>query len=168
MSEFQQWRYWSHQWGLKDMTSCNYDYFNPTSLHSRGCKLTRWGCGMSALAPCINLWSDHFLLNTNACKSFGVPHAMEPTPLLPCQMGRKSCSSNKLRTLVKTLWKGSGFGQPLKCQSVKLQKPPRVSNTWHKEQNPIYKCINVDFLLSVSILTFLTVKKKENIAKTEN
>ena len=34
-------RYWSHQLGLKDMTSCN--YFNSTSLHFRDCKLTTRG-----------------------------------------------------------------------------------------------------------------------------
>ena len=41
-----QWRYWSHQWGSKDMTSHN--NFNPTSLQARDCKLitlggVKWG-----------------------------------------------------------------------------------------------------------------------------
>ena len=33
--------------GLKDKT--DHDYFNPTSLQSRDCKLKTWGCEMGAL-----------------------------------------------------------------------------------------------------------------------
>ena len=48
MLAFWQWRYWSHWWGLKDTTGHN--YFNPTSFHSRDCKLTTWGWEMDVLA----------------------------------------------------------------------------------------------------------------------
>ena len=37
---------------------------------------------------------------------------------------------------MKTLWEGTGFDHPLKCESVKLLKPPSMSNVWHKKQKP--------------------------------
>ena len=61
---------------LKDMTG--HDYFNPTSLHSRDCKLTTWGCGMGALAHASDFWSDHFILNTDTMKLLVFP--MQGTP----------------------------------------------------------------------------------------
>ena len=48
-SVFWRWRYWSHQWSLKDMTGHN--NLNPTSLCARDCKL--WGCEVGALAHAL-------------------------------------------------------------------------------------------------------------------
>ena len=97
-SAFWRWRYWSHQWGLKDMT--NHDFFNPTSLPSRDCKLTAWECGMGALAP---PWI-HMLL--------AFPMQGSPCHFLPYQMGRKTLLYKLTWNLSKNLWEGTGFSHP--------------------------------------------------------
>ena len=47
-SVFWQWRCWSHWWGSKD--TAKHDFFNPTSLYSRDCKLTTQRCKVGVLA----------------------------------------------------------------------------------------------------------------------
>ena len=53
MLAFQRQRYWSHQWGLKDIT--DHDFFNPTSLNSRDCNVTMQGLWNGCTSPCIFL-----------------------------------------------------------------------------------------------------------------
>ena len=53
------------------MTSCN--YFNPTSLHTRDCKFTTQGVWNSCIGQCIDFWSYHYILNTDAMKLLAFP-----------------------------------------------------------------------------------------------
>ena len=159
MSAFRQWRYWSHWWGLKDMTGHN--YFNPTSLHSRDCKLTTWGVWNGYAGLWINFWSDHVVLN-RCCETLGIPHARDPTPLLSCWMSRKSCS-NKLTWNHSEnplgedwLWPPSPMWE---CWAV---KSPRMSNTWHKEQTSVWMYKHWRTFIKCFIFDIF-IRSKENI-----
>ena len=89
----------------------------------------------------------------NSCHS---PHR-RPHAIFTIIMGEKSHSTSYLGTIVKSLGNGLASAYP-HCKYIKLFKPPSMSNTWHKRQNSI----NVEFLLSVSILTvFISYKEKE-------
>ena len=134
MLAFQRQRYWSLQWGLKDMT--NHDFFNPTSLHSRDCKLTTWGCETGVLACALFLgWL--FCPEYIYCETPGIPHTKDPMPLLQYQTGRKNLLYKLTWNLSKNPWEGTGFRHPLHCESVKLFRLPSVSDTWHKRQNSV-------------------------------
>ena len=151
MSAFWWWRYWSHWWSLKDAT--DHDYFNPTSLHSRDCKLTTWGVWNRCIDLCINFWNHHFILNTDAVKLLvfpmhGTPHSCYPT-------WRRRTLLYKLTS--KDSWEWSGFGQPpvWKCWAVKILK-----GEWHLTKGTKL-CINVEeLLLSVLFLTFYKLLRK--------
>ena len=153
MLAFQWQRYWSHWWGWKDTTG--HDDFNPSSLHSRDCKLTTQGVQNGCLSPCIDFWSDHFILNTNAGKLLAFP--MQGTPC-HCYLlkGEEPCSTSYLGTLAKTSGRGLALAT-LPHVSVELSKPLGVSNAWHKEQNSVLmykhwrtfiKCFSFDIFIN--------------------
>ena len=89
-SVFWQWRYWSHWWGSKDMT--NHDFFNPTLLHSRECKLTTWGCEMGVVVHAY-FWGDHSVLNTDAGKLLALPMQGTLCSCYPTKQTEKICST---------------------------------------------------------------------------
>ena len=114
MSAFWWQRYWSLQWGLKDMTGCN--YYNPTSLHSRDCNLTTRGMWNGCASLCINFWSDHFVFNTDAEECLTFPMQGTPFPCYTTQR-RRTLPYKLTWNLSEDSWEWTGFGQP---PSVKL------------------------------------------------
>ena len=109
MLVFHRWRYWLHWCGLKDMT--DHDFFNLTSLCSRDCKLTTWGCGMGALA-CALILGWPFCPEYRCDETPGIPHARDPLPLLPNPIGQKTLLYKLTWNLSKKLWEGTGFSHP--------------------------------------------------------
>ena len=68
-------RYWSHWWGSNETT--DHDNFNPTSLHSRDCKLITIGVWNGGTRPCMHFWGNYFILNTDGVRNPGIPHARD-------------------------------------------------------------------------------------------
>ena len=124
MSAFPRQRYWSHWWGLKDMA--DHDFFNPTSLCSRDCKLTTQGVWNECTSPCINFWGDYSVLNTDAMKLLAFPMQGTPCHCYP--------TSERKTLLYRLTWNLSKNSQ---CEHIKLFRPPSMSNAWHKRQNTV-------------------------------
>ena len=91
MSAFWQWRYWSYWSSLKDTTGHN--YLTPPLFILEIASSTHGGVKWVH-------WPMHWFLEQPFCPTYrchetlGIPHARDPTPLLSCQMGRKSCSTS--------------------------------------------------------------------------
>ena len=107
---FWQWRCWSHQREIKDTTG--HDNFNPTSLHSRDCKLTTQGVWNGCSNPCINFWNGHSVLNTDAMKLLAFTMQGAPYHCYLTKWIEETLICKLTWNLNKNLWKGTGFSCP--------------------------------------------------------
>ena len=99
------------------------------------CKLTTWGCVMEALAHSLIFGvtvPSWIQMPWNSWHS----QCRGPYAIVALLMGEKPCSTSYLETLAKTPGNGLASASP-QCKHVKLFKPPRMSNTWHKRQNSV-------------------------------
>ena len=103
MSPFWRQRYWSHWWSLKVMT--NHNFFNPTSLWSRDCKLKTLGAWNGHASLCIDLLDGHSVLNTDAEETPGISYVRDPYHCCPTPVGQGTLLYKLTWNLGQTTWK---------------------------------------------------------------
>ena len=74
----------------------DHDFFNPTSLHCRDCKLKTWGYETGVLAHALNFWSNHSVLNIDAMKLLAFPMQWTPCSCYPTKWAHESVLQAKL------------------------------------------------------------------------
>ena len=119
--------------------------------------------------PCLNLWDDHFILNTDAMETPGISYVRDTYHCCPIPRGQGTLLHKLTWNLGGNHWEKVGISNPPWFESVKLFSLSNMSNAWHKRQNFVYmyKCW-VAFIEFCALMFYRTVKKVYDKVKVEH
>ena len=86
-------------------------------------------------SPCIDLWDDHSILNTDAKETPGISYVRDPYHYCSTPVGQGTLLHKLTWIHGGTHWEGVSVSHPPWFESVKLFGLSNPCNTWHERQN---------------------------------